>query len=77
MLYLDRLKIKVMKENKTYGVYSLKYKNQNNQTTGVVETKKHWDNIRLYVLNKANIGLIEHFNLSYTVNNTIIKEIVI
>jgi len=66
-----------MKENKTYGIYSLKYKNQNIETTGIVETKDHWDNIRLYVLSKATIDLIEHFSLSYMVNGIIKKETVI
>ena len=66
-----------MKENKTYGIYTLKYKNGNTHQTGIVETKDHWDNIRLYVLNKATIDLIEHFSLSYMANGIIKKETVI
>lgn len=64
-------------KDKTFGIYKLKYKNQNSPTSGVVSTKEHWDNIKLYVLNKANINVIEHFTLSYYDNNEIKKEVVI
>jgi len=64
-------------ENQVFGSYVLKYKNQKNQTSGTVDTKEHWENIKQYVLNKANIDAIERFTLSYNINNKIKKEIVI